>query len=147
MTSTPPITRYIGTTERTLQALLQQQLDRIEFTFPEWTVMTFLAGAGDLEQDDVVALLRKGQIAQGEQAHALLRAMIDRGLIAKHGDKLTVTEEGKKLFGPIRASVNEITSHLLDGLPAPDLEATRRTLEAVTNRAAKLLASGTEAVR
>ena len=47
MTGNSPITRFIGEAERTLQALLQRQLQKAGVSFPEWVALTILS-AGPL---------------------------------------------------------------------------------------------------
>lgn len=42
--NSPPITRFIGEAERTLQALLQRQLEKAGMSFPEWVALTVLSG-------------------------------------------------------------------------------------------------------
>lgn len=44
MTNSPHITRLIGEAERTLQALLQRQLEKAGMSFPEWVALTVLSG-------------------------------------------------------------------------------------------------------
>ncbi|WP_454623399.1 hypothetical protein [Brucella anthropi] len=44
MTNSPHITRLIGEAERTLQALLQRQLEKAGMSFPEWFALTVLSG-------------------------------------------------------------------------------------------------------
>jgi hypothetical protein len=48
MTTTPNLTRDIGQAERTMRALLERLLDEADLSFPEWTVLVFLDGAGPL---------------------------------------------------------------------------------------------------
>lgn len=44
MTNSPHITRLIGEAERTLQTLLQRQLEKAGMSFPEWVALTVLSG-------------------------------------------------------------------------------------------------------
>jgi hypothetical protein len=44
MTGSPPVTRFIGEAERTLQALLQRQLQKADMSFPEWIALAILSG-------------------------------------------------------------------------------------------------------
>lgn len=142
MSISPPLTRYLGKAERTLQALLQTKLRQVNLSFPEWTILTFLNGAGPLRQDQLVEGLGSGRVVDLKEAHVLIGAMIDKGFIVRGDAGLSITTAGAELYLPLRNAVESITTELFDGIPADDLEATRRTLDAVTRRAAKLLPAG-----
>lgn len=147
MSIEPPLTRDIGQAERTLQALLQHQLAPSNLTFPQWAVLTFLTGAGPLGQNTLIDLLNKGKIVASNEAKSLLNSMAASGLIcfsenregANREPLLSATEAGASLYRPVRETVEQITLRLFAGLPVADLEATRRTLGAVTDRADRIL--------
>lgn len=139
MTSSPPLTRYVGTAERTLQALLETELGRAGLSFPEWTVLTFLNSAGALAREQLAAALASGLIAGRKEADALIGAMIGKGLIAAGDGGLSIAVAGAEIYLPVRKAVESITTGLTEGIPEVDLATTRRTLEALTRRAAALL--------
>jgi DNA-binding MarR family transcriptional regulator len=101
MQATPPLTRTIGKTERTLQAVLHRQLALAGLTFPEWTILTFL-GRGPLPRAEVVKLVEDGRIAASADAQATIEAMIAKRLISAEGGRLAVTEDGAALYAPVR---------------------------------------------
>lgn len=136
-----PLTKHVGQAERTLQALLQVQLARFDLGFPEWTVLTFLSGSGPLDRAQLVERIVGGRIAGSGEAPALVDAMATSGLIAPVEGGLAITAAGREVFLPLRAAVERITATLVEDVPEADLEATRRTLEAVTRRAAQFLAT------
>ena len=97
MKPTPPLTRFIGEAERTLQALLKHQLDRAGLRFEEWVTLTIVSGA---TAPDKATLLRQiaaaKVVAPGDEAD-LLHAMIQRGHI--EGDSaLALSAEGRAVF-------------------------------------------------
>lgn len=149
MSTEPPLTRDIGQAERTLQALLQHQLAPSNLTFPQWAVLTFLTGAGPLTQITLIDLLKKGKVVDSDEAKTLLNSMAASGLLcftenresADHEPRLSATEAGTSLYRPLREAVEQITLRLFADLPVGDLEATRRTLGAVTRRAERILES------
>ncbi|MDP3899092.1 MAG: hypothetical protein Q8Q62_20660 [Mesorhizobium sp.] len=143
MTTNPPLTRTIGETERTLQALLQRYLATANISFQQWTVLVYLAGVGQLSRSALVGRLVDGRIATAEETEAVLASMHSRSLIATatRGEDAVVflSDAGKGAFAPLRERITAITGSLFDDLPAADLAATRRTLETVTRRAGQLL--------
>lgn len=141
MTTPPPLTKHLGKAERTLQALLSVQLKRADLTFPEWTVLTFLNGAGRLEKDDLLKALSNGKIVDYQDAGSLITSMVVKGLIEPQAGGMGITTLGKQLYVPVRSTVESITASLVHGISADDIEATQRTLEIVTQRAAHLLNS------
>ncbi len=104
-------------------------------------MLTFLSGSDPLGRDRLLERLDHGRIAGPGEAPALVEAMVARGLIAPVGGGLTTTAAGQEVFLPLRARVAGITATLVEGIPVDDLEATQRTLDHVTRRAAGLLAA------
>lgn len=141
MTTSPPLTKHLGKAERTLQELLSLQLKRVDLTFPEWTVLTFLNGAGRLENDNLLKALSYGKIVDYQGAGSLITSMIAKGLIESQVDGVAITPLGKQLYLPVRSTVETITASLVHGISTDDIEATQRTLEIVTQRAANLINS------
>ena len=140
MTS-PPLTRTIGITERTLRELLERRLAAAGISFPEWTVLVFL-GAGDLTAADIAGRLAGGKIVAADKAPDLLARMGDAGLIEEDGAKhIALTDKGRQTFASLSDAIAAITSSLVDGIAEADLDATRRTLDAIALRAGRLLAA------
>lgn len=136
--TTPPLTRYLGTAERTLRALLEQLIDEAGLSFPEWTTLVVLDTAGPLGRDDLVRRQVAGRVAGEALAAASIDDLVSSGLIAPAGDddpRLTLTAAGEVVFRPLRQTVTRITDDLYGDLPPTDLAATRRTLEEITRRA------------
>jgi DNA-binding MarR family transcriptional regulator len=148
MTTKPPLTRDIGQTERTLQALIHRQLARAGVTFPEWVVLTFLTASGPLTAGNLAQRLTDDEIAPSAVAVAVVGAMVEKGLIGPatsspgepEAPRLTVTDAGTAVYVPLRAAIGQLTGDLFADIDATDLDATRRTLNEVTRRAKRLLA-------
>jgi len=138
MPPTSPLTRYVGRAERTLQALLERQIEPAGLSFPEWTILTFLGG-GTLPRAYVIALVTSGRIATKEDAELVLDGLVEKGMVAIDAENVEMTELGSRVYSPVRQKVDEIVQRLLDGLPAADMDVTRRTLDAIAARTEKLL--------
>ncbi|HMG42249.1 MAG TPA: hypothetical protein VK611_13005 [Acidimicrobiales bacterium] len=142
--TTPPLTRYLGTAERTLRALLEQLSDEAGLSFPEWTTLVVLDTAGPLGRDELVRQQVAGRVAGEALAAASIDDLVSSGLIASAGDddpRLSLTAAGEVVFRPLRQTVTRITDDLYGDLPPTDLAATRRTLEEITRRATAHLAA------
>jgi DNA-binding MarR family transcriptional regulator len=133
-----PLTKTVGKTERSLQALLASQLVDAGLSFPEWTVLVFLSN-GPLATETLLAAMADGEIARGSEAYGLLAEMEAKGLVQSTVDKSILSDSGKALFLPLRASVQSISSTLVAGVSEADLEVTNRTLAVVGARAQDLL--------
>jgi len=141
---TPPLTRYLGTAERTLRVLLEQLIDEAGLSFPEWTTLVVLDTAGPLGRDDLVRRQVAGRVAGEALAAASIDDLVSSGLIAPVGDddpNLALTAAGEVVFRPLRQTVTRITDDLYGDLPPTDLAATQRTLEEITRRATARLAT------
>jgi hypothetical protein len=143
MTSKPPLTRAIGQTERTLQALLQRQFAGSGLSFADWTILVFLSG-GPLRRSDLLARLAEGHIGEGGSAQTAVDGLIGAGLIDRldrgQDGCLRLTEAGDGLFQSVRRKVAGVTTRLFETIAGSDIEATRATLDLVARRATDMLA-------
>ena len=137
--TTPPLTRTIGATERTLRDLLDSRLATAGLSFPEWTVLVFLQSGAQMPVPGLLAQLAAGRIAAGAEADSLLARMAAAGLLAVRSETVRLTARGLETARPLLDEVGAITRDLEEGLDAADLAATRRTLAAIAHRAADLL--------
>lgn len=137
MTKSPPITRYIGEAERTLQALLQHQLQKAGLSFPKWVALTLLSGA-PLTREGLAHAIADARLVPPGSEMSVVDDLVAKEFVAL-GQNLTITPKGLDLFQPLRDNVRGITSGLLADVSGDDLTATRRVLETVTSRAAELL--------
>lgn len=138
MTSAP-LTRHIGTTERTLQALLNRRLSAANISFPEWTALVFIS-SGASSAADLTDRMVAGAVVPREAVADVVAALRRRDLVSADGP-LALTEAGRATYATLRAEVDRNVSDLMTGLPEADVEATRRTLDALRDRAAALLAA------
>jgi DNA-binding MarR family transcriptional regulator len=137
MTDSPPITRFIGEAERTLQALLQRQLQKAGMTFPEWVALTLLSG-GQLSKEGLAQAIAGARVVAPGSEMTLVNDLIGKELVAR-GQNLSMTQRGLNVFQPLRDSMRCVTSRLAAGVSSDDLAVTRRVLETVTSRAVELL--------
>lgn len=137
MTNSPPITRYIGEAERTLQALLQRQLQKAGLRFPQWVALTILSGAPLTREGLAEAIADANLVLPGSEM-SVVDDLVANDCVAL-GQTLTITRNGLDLFEPLRDNVRGITSSLLADVSGDDLTIARRVLETLTGRAAELL--------
>lgn len=155
--TTPPLTRDIGQAERAMGALLEPLLDEAGLSFPEWTVLIFLDGAGPLTPSELVRRQVDGRVAPEATARNAVDGLLSRGLLVPAGGtqsrgrpagdgedlRLTLTAAGEAAYLPVRRTVDRIADGLYGDLPPGDLEATHRTLAEVVRRAnVRLAAAG-----
>lgn len=137
MTNSPPITRYIGEAERTLQALLQRQLQKAGLSFPQWVALTILSGA-PLTREGLAQAIADARLVLPGREMSVVDDLVAEDFVVL-GQNLAITRKGLDLFQPLRENVRGITSGLLADVSGDDLTVTRRVLETVTSRAAELL--------
>lgn len=137
VTNSPPITRYIGEAERTLQALLQRQLQKAGLSFPQWVALTILSGA-PLTREGLAEAIADARLVLPGSEMSVVDDLVANDFVAM-GQTLTITRNGFDLFQPLRDNVRGITSSLLADVPGDDLTIARRVLETLTGRAAELL--------
>lgn len=137
MTNSPPLTRYIGEAERTLQALLQRQLEKANLSFPQWVALTILSGA-PLTNEGLAQAIAGARVVLPGSEMSIVDDLVTQDFVAP-GPNLSITRKGLDVFHPVRDSVRGITSSLLADVSSEDLTVTRRVLETLTGRAAELL--------
>lgn len=140
MMTSPPITRFIGEAERTLQTLLLRQLQQAGLTFAEWVALTILSGAGPFTVSNLTESIAAARVVASGGERNLVAELVQKGLVGGD-DNLNMTEHGLELFQPLRNTVREITARLIVDLPDDDLAAARRVLQTLTDRATQLLVS------
>jgi hypothetical protein len=161
-----PLTREIGTAERSLRALLERQLHGAGLTFPEWTVLTVLEAGGALTAGQLIESQLHGQVVpDASAADATVERLRASGLVGPaddapdapdgpdgpgsassagpggDGPRFATTAAGAAVYRPVRAAVDRLTGEIFGDLPPADVDATRRTLVEVGRRAAALLAA------
>ena len=144
MTGNSPITRFIGEAERTLQALLQRQLQKAGVSFPEWVALTILS-AGPLSADGFTQAIVAARVVPPGKEMSVVNDLVAKEVVAQ-GHNFSMTQNGLDLFEPLRDSVRRMTSGLVTDVTNDDLAATRRVLETLTSRASELLRTGDESI-
>lgn len=136
----PPLTRSVGSAERSMRALLEQRLQSANLSFTEWTVLVFTSTT-PLSSGEVVQRQIAGHvIADAAGGHESIDSLVRTGLMAKNqSDVLTHTEDGQATFARLNGEVEDIIRNLYGDLPIEDLEATHRTLMEISRRAGNLL--------
>lgn len=134
----PPLAPLIGQTENTLRAVLNRQLAGTEVTYPQWTAVILTATGGPVGRDQLTTRLAGALQADQATAVSHIDALAASGLVqATPGpsSRIALTEAGQQLLSRVQKQTSEITQRLWGDLPAADLEATRRVLSTVLERA------------
>jgi DNA-binding MarR family transcriptional regulator len=144
MSTSPPLTQFIGQTERTLSALMTRVLTRTGGTFPQWVALTFAAAGDDgIARPELVARLAAALQVDDTAADAVIAELADEGLLqTPSGPVVALTDAGRERHASTRAAIDQITGPLFADIPAADEATTRRVLTTITDRAATQLARG-----
>lgn len=143
MSATQPITKLIGTAERTLQALLKSQLDRDGLSFEEWVVFNFVDGGKLVDSQQLLAALADGKVAEAADAQDLLDSMVEKGLLDASVGNVSLTARARQVFEPVQIKVRGLVSSITQDIPEEDMAATHRTLSVLTERAAAIYLADT----
>jgi hypothetical protein len=142
MSPNPPLTQFIGRTERTLRALMDLVLADTGGTFHQWVALNFTAAGGDsIDRSELIAQLAGALQIDDTAAEATIAEMADERLLqTASGSDVALSEAGHERYERIRAAIGEITAPLYGDLPPLDLATTRRVLTTISDRADTLLA-------
>jgi DNA-binding MarR family transcriptional regulator len=137
MPPAPPLTQFIGRTERTLQALMGQVLARTGGTFHQWVALNFTAVSGDsIDRSQLIARLADAVRIDHTAAGATVTEMADARLLqTASGSLVALTDAGRERYARIRAAIDAITAPLFADIPDDDVAATRRVLTTISERA------------
>ena len=144
--STPPAVygqfgRALAFAERTLTATLREHLAK-RGTEPEtWYALQLVATRGPgLERAELIHVLGGSPNLDADSTRELLARLEAEGLL--RGDaEVNLTAEGAELHRELREYISGPTATLLGQFPLADVETTVRTLQAITERASRALAS------
>jgi hypothetical protein len=132
----PSLSIDIGQAERTLRGVLEHELDAAGLSFPEWTMLTVVRGAGSISVSELIERQAQGRVTSRDAADDTVAQLRARGLLGTApGDRIVLSDEGDALYAPLAQAVSGITQQLWGDLPADDIDATRRILAEVTRRA------------
>ena len=131
---TPFGPQLIGETEKTLNAILRRLLADADVSEREWVTLR-LAGQAEPGADLTAVVADR---AHFPDAAALVEALTERGLLSGG----TLSAAGRDLMAGLGARLATITAPVWDDLPASDVAAAERVLNAVTARARVVLSAG-----
>jgi DNA-binding MarR family transcriptional regulator len=142
MPPAPPLTQFIGRTERTLRALMDRVLADTGGTFPQYIALNFIpADGGRIDRSELLNRLAGALKVDDAAAGAVLTELADEGLLEAESDSVVaLTEAGRERYARIRAAVDRITAPLFADIPADDEATTRRVLTTISGRADAQLA-------
>jgi DNA-binding MarR family transcriptional regulator len=137
MPSAPPLTQFIGRTERTLRALMDQVLSGTGGTFHQWVALNFTAvnGAG-VDRPQLAARLADALQIDDTAANAIITELAAEGLLQTDSKAVVVLSgAGRERYALTRAAIDQTTAPLFADISADDEATTRRVLTTVAERA------------
>lgn len=142
MAPTPPLTQFIGRTERTLRALMDLVLADTGGTFHQWVALNLTAANGDtIDRSQLIAGLANAVQIDEAAADATIREMVDARLLqAGSPSVVALSDAGHERYARLRAAIDQTTAPLYAYIPVDDLAATRRVLTTISERADAQLA-------
>src|SRR5215471_16971258 len=131
--STYPVlsTRVIGQAEKTLNAILGQQLAGTGLTEPQWVILTLAVTSGGTAGHEAFTHMTSDALKISEtQARALIGDLVAAQQLQITGEPpaVTVTGPARELHSRISIAVADITQRLWGDLPAGDLATAGRVL-------------------
>jgi hypothetical protein len=146
MTTTPVLTgRDIGITYQAIAAIRDRLLSRVGMTFEDSIQINVLADtpAATATSGELVAVLAAGLKLSDDAASAAIDALVNRGLATRDAaGTVTATERAMDAHQRFNAMVNQLAPRLYGDIPTAELEAAKRVLDTVTERANRELAVG-----
>ena len=143
MTTTPVLTgRDIGITYQAIAAIRDRLLGRVGMTFEDSIQLNVLAD-GPATSGELVAVLAAGLKLSDDAAAAAIDALVNRALATRDAaGTVTATERAMDAHQRFNAMVNQLAPRLYGDIPTAELEAAKRVLDTVTERANRELAVG-----
>jgi DNA-binding MarR family transcriptional regulator len=124
----------LGLAERTLSAILRQQLAQRNTAPEAWYTLRLLATRGPAYPRADLTRLLEAPGFDGDAAHALITRLETDGLI--RGDaELSLTPAGEAQYESLREVISGPSTRLLSQFDVDDIETTVRTLQAITAKA------------
>jgi MarR family transcriptional regulator, transcriptional regulator for hemolysin len=141
-----PLAGQINVAARATRGLLDAVLAEAGTTFSSWTVLAALSARGPAIQKDLAKSLNMigpsvvERIDQLETAGLVTRSPVPGD---RRASLIDLTSEGRALIGRLHGVMRATEDALTDGLAPRDVQATRRVLAQVAERARTLRAERT----
>jgi MarR family transcriptional regulator, transcriptional regulator for hemolysin len=139
-----PLGRQLNVTARAVRGVLDAVLAEAGTTFSGWTVLAALHARGPVIQKDLARSLDMigpsivERIDQLEQAGLVVRSPVPED---RRASRVTLTDQGRELFGRLHAVMQETEAALTDGVDPRDVQTTRAVLSHIAERARQLRTS------
>ena len=149
MTTTPVLTgRDIGITYQAIAAIRDRLLADVGMTFEDSIQLNVLADApaSTAASSELLAVLTAGLKLSDDAASAAIDALVSRGLATRDAaGAVTATALAVDAHQRFTALVAQLAPRLYGDIPTEDLEAAKRVLDTVTERANQQLAASAAA--
>jgi MarR family transcriptional regulator, transcriptional regulator for hemolysin len=136
-----PLGRQVNVAARATRGLLDAVLAESGTTFSGWTVLAALSAEGPIIQKDLAQSLDMigpsivERIDQLESAGLVARSSVPED---RRASLVSLTDEGRALFGQLREVMRQTEAALLQGLDPDDVQIARRVLGHVADQARAL---------
>ncbi|MFI6325059.1 MarR family winged helix-turn-helix transcriptional regulator [Nonomuraea sp. NPDC050556] len=136
----------IGQTEKTLNAILERQLDGTGITEPQWVTLTLTVASGEtINRAELIHKVSEATKFSEASVAERIAELTAAGLLRDGGDggdgSVQVSEAGQEQWTQVRTALGPIIQELWGDLPAEDLATAGRVLSTVLDRANAVLAS------
>ncbi|MGW5156596.1 hypothetical protein ACWEPN_14060 [Nonomuraea wenchangensis] len=131
-------TALIGQTEKTLNAILERQLDGTGITEPQWVTLTLTSvNGGTIDRAELIDKVSKATKFSEASVAERIAELTAAGLLKDGGEggDVQVSEAGQQQWTQVRTALGPITQGLWGDLPAEDLTVAARVLNTVLARA------------
>jgi DNA-binding MarR family transcriptional regulator len=141
LSSAPPLTQFIGRTERTLKTLMDRVLTSTGGTFHQWVALNFTAVNGEsIDRPQLVARLTGALQIDDAAADAAIAELLAEGLLTESESAVAFSDAGRERYARTRDAIDKTTAPLFADIPADDEATTRRVLTTIAERADTQLA-------
>ncbi|GAA4100387.1 winged helix DNA-binding protein [Nonomuraea soli] len=138
-------TALIGQTEKTLNAILERQLDGTGITEPQWVTLTLTSvSGGTIDRAELIGKVSKATKFSEASVAERIAELTAAGLLKEGGEggDVQVSETGQQQWTQVRTALGPIIQRLWGDLPAEDLAVAARVLNTVLARANGVLFAG-----
>jgi len=142
LSSAPPLTQFIGRTERTLKTLMDRVLTSTGGTFHQWVALNFTAVNGEsIDRPQLIARLTGALQIDDAAADAVIAELVAEGLLQTESESaVAFSDAGRERYARTRDAIDKTTAPLFADIPADDEATTRRVLATIAERADTQLA-------
>jgi len=142
-TVAPANARSLALAHYAARGVLEHVLAAHGVTFQQQVALRAAAAVELLTPAELVAEVQGALKADPVDIGATVEALVTKGLLARAGARLRVTDAGRDVLDATATDIAPLSARIWDGIPAADLAAAGRVLALVAERADAELATMT----